>query len=420
MMLGGIAYLYPWKCSCNNKRAIAFIGIALVLSSYAFLSEENLWPGYLALIPVLGAYFVIVANRQNSKITNNLAFQIFGKWSYSIYLWHWPILVYCFIYELNINFAVYVFITLTLSFASFSFVEKRSKKVNVIFTLLVSLSLMIITASLYQYQEHSIEEKTLKLNVSGKGYEFCDGIEKHCTYYGKDGKVDFFLWGDSHSIALSHYLANEGYNFVVFKTSGCPPIQGVRRHDGMGNAGNCNQKKNDIIFNKIKESNASDQVIMIGRWSLYRYGWIRNGKLQKATHFLCSDNCELDIERDDSFNVMKRNLKKTVNSLNNKKIIIFLGNPILTKRGIDQPEQKLSFYEHKEFQSDTDEFIKSLSSKKVNFIESSPFFFVQDNVVVYEKDNFLYKDDNHPTVYGWDFVFKKGFKSVFDSSVGRN
>ncbi len=59
----------------TSKKYLEWFGIALILSSYAFISKDNYWPGYLALIPVLGAYLVIVANRSGSVITDNVLMQ---------------------------------------------------------------------------------------------------------------------------------------------------------------------------------------------------------------------------------------------------------------------------------------------------------------------------------------------------------
>jgi hypothetical protein len=328
--------------------------------------------------------------------------------------------VYCYIYDVDISIVVYALFVITLSVISFTFIERKAKDLSVLMTLLVSTFVIFTSFFMYKSQVEKIKENEMALNVIGSSHEICKGIEDNCTYYGENERVDFILWGDSHSVALSHYLANKSYNFIVFSTSGCPPIQGVRRHDGVGNANNCNLKKNDIIFNKIKNSNISDKVIMIGRWSLYRYGWLQKGKLQTATHFLCSDDCESKVDSDDSFHAMKTNLKATVSALNDKKVMIFLGNPILNARGIDKPFQVLKFDSHKAFQSDTDEFIKALSSNNVGFIESSPFFFEDGNVVVYKENRYFYKDDNHPTIDGWDNAFTNGFKPVFDSIIFTN
>lgn len=88
MLIGGLAYLYPLNSLKHHKRLAEHIGILLILVSYAFITSSNAWPGYLALLPVIGSFLIIQANREESHFTGNVLFQHVGKWSYSIYLWH--------------------------------------------------------------------------------------------------------------------------------------------------------------------------------------------------------------------------------------------------------------------------------------------------------------------------------------------
>ena len=82
MMLGGIAYLYPLTLRDNKKKILELVGLALIIGSYFFISSENLWPGYLAVFPVLGSFLIIQAQRNDSFITGNIVFQKIGSWSY--------------------------------------------------------------------------------------------------------------------------------------------------------------------------------------------------------------------------------------------------------------------------------------------------------------------------------------------------
>lgn len=54
MMIGGVAYLYPFTLKENRKKLVEWTGLALVIGSYFLISAENPWPGYLALFPVVG------------------------------------------------------------------------------------------------------------------------------------------------------------------------------------------------------------------------------------------------------------------------------------------------------------------------------------------------------------------------------
>ena len=125
MMMGGLAFLYPFSIKESKKKFIEWTGLFLIIGSYFFISKENSWPGYLAIFPVLGTFLVIQAQNNKSFITGNLIFQKIGTWSYSIYLWHWPLVVVIYYFSLN---ELYIYLGLGLSvllgFFSNHYIEK--------------------------------------------------------------------------------------------------------------------------------------------------------------------------------------------------------------------------------------------------------------------------------------------------------
>ena len=126
MMIGGVAYLYPFTLQDKRKKHMEWLGLTLIIASYFLISKDNAWPGYLALLPVFGAFLIIQAQRNDSLITNNIILQKLGAWSYSIYLWHWPLVVAIYYFSLNDMF-IYVGIVLSvfLGFLSSTYIEKR-------------------------------------------------------------------------------------------------------------------------------------------------------------------------------------------------------------------------------------------------------------------------------------------------------
>ncbi len=74
-------------------------GMALIILGFTF-THNNVFPGYLALLPVLGTSLVIAFGSEESflsKFLSNKLFKQIGVLSYSLYLWHWPLLSYAFI-----------------------------------------------------------------------------------------------------------------------------------------------------------------------------------------------------------------------------------------------------------------------------------------------------------------------------------
>ncbi|WP_418135127.1 acyltransferase family protein [Psychromonas sp. GE-S-Ul-11] len=129
MMLGGIAYAFPFAIKQQYKSFVQLTGLAMIIGAYLFISKETPWPGYLAIFPVLGAFLVIQSQHYESAITNNFIFQKLGAWSYSIYLWHWPFVVAIYYFSLE---SLYVYLGILLSILlgclSYHLVEKRKFK----------------------------------------------------------------------------------------------------------------------------------------------------------------------------------------------------------------------------------------------------------------------------------------------------
>ncbi|MBR9847407.1 MAG: acyltransferase [Algicola sp.] len=228
MMIGGVAYLYPLKLAENRKKVFEWVGLALIILSYIFISKENLWPGYLALIPVFGAFLIIQAQRNDSIVTGNIVFQSLGKWSYSIYLWHWPIVVGIYYYSLNGLF-IYtgVLLSLLLGFISNKYIESIGLENNfkslmqyfkckpIYMTLFVGLlgSYTFLSQGVDGRFEIDNEKKLLiseiKMPLRTNGYcfySFNDGQEEISEDAGSDcylgdisNKSSTLLFGDSYA-----------------------------------------------------------------------------------------------------------------------------------------------------------------------------------------------------------------------------
>lgn len=104
-LLSGAALAFYANSSRHTEKAGFKVSIissilsisGLVLFAYGFLSitKDSAFPGWQAVIPVIGAVLIILAGREswiNQKILSNKLIVWIGLISFPLYLWHWPLL----------------------------------------------------------------------------------------------------------------------------------------------------------------------------------------------------------------------------------------------------------------------------------------------------------------------------------------
>ena len=73
----------------RNRAPLVGFGLVAILASAVTYNEQTQFPGYAALVPVLGAAMIIVFGA-NSRILERGPLPRLGRLSYAWYLWHWP------------------------------------------------------------------------------------------------------------------------------------------------------------------------------------------------------------------------------------------------------------------------------------------------------------------------------------------
>lgn len=128
MLAGGLVFLYPLNIKDSFRHPLQLTGIILIVSSFFLFTSSTPWPGYASLLPIVGACMVLVASN-NSKLVSNSITHSLGKWSYSIYLWHWPIVVAGYYFELGLYWwAVGIPLSILLGALSFTYIESKTLK----------------------------------------------------------------------------------------------------------------------------------------------------------------------------------------------------------------------------------------------------------------------------------------------------
>lgn len=295
MMLGGIAYLYPLTLQENRKKLFEWTGLGLIIGSYFLISSENPWPGYLAIFPVLGSFLLIQANRNNSIVTNNFIFQKLGTWSYSIYLWHWPIVVAIYIFSLSELYTYLgILLSVFLGFLSYQYIEKikfRNNFSNIfsyfkckpiyisgilgVLGVLLFIKQDAITPFRLTTEDISIVEQQKRDPREPVCGNVVNGISPQCIY--GNGPIKAIVIGDSHSqaqnVAIGNRASLNGGSILSFGLSGCPTIKNTYSISENSKIANYNCGK--LVANAIKivaQKYPNIPVIIINRNSQYLLG----------------------------------------------------------------------------------------------------------------------------------------------------
>ncbi|MFW1945765.1 acyltransferase family protein [Acinetobacter guillouiae] len=272
MMAGGLLYLFFNNVSFSKpmKGVIEGTGFLLILISMWLLTPKSMWPSYNALLPVIGTFLILLAQNNNSVLTNNKVAQFLGNTSYSIYLWHWPLVFYLAYFEKS-NQTGYIVISIALSillgWLSFRFVENPTQKFltnlsasKAYICTIGYLSIMIIGLGItYKLQGlpnrfnsdvNSLANAVNDKNPRRSECHLSTGAEIPKCKYG-NGDVGVIVVGDSHAQAIirsvEKSMPRNKPAVIDWTYSSCPTILGTK------NSRNDDYKCGEVVNSLIKD-----------------------------------------------------------------------------------------------------------------------------------------------------------------------
>ncbi|MEG0030753.1 acyltransferase family protein [Acinetobacter sp.] len=299
MILGGFLYFVP-KPNLNkiSKNVWEILGFSAVVASLYLFTADTPWSSLYTLMPTLGTALILYVQNQESIFTNNKIAQFLGTASYSIYLWHWPIVYWMYNKNLqdNISFIIFGIATsIVVGYFSAKYIEKgignklKSKnllKPNLIISgsclvvITISFSIFITQGANLKIRSAANTPQALLIESSldehkniGDAYMLQCDVYSNLTEHGFNGIDDscinkknsmksIFLWGDSHSQALSLGLRKSfsSYSFYQVSSSGCKASL-TAAATLIGETKQACDKANLIALEKIKELKPSIVII---------------------------------------------------------------------------------------------------------------------------------------------------------------
>ena len=231
-----------WKIHVPKRFAALSVGLGLLLIgvSYVYLGQFITAPGLLTAVPVAGAALIIFGGLTSNPVSKGLGIRPLaglGLISYSLYLWHYPILAL-----LGVTGAtprselIAVAFALTLATVTYFLVEtpfRRSKHQRsfVAFSAVGLITLIVFVAGSVGTLGYSARVGAPQPEKAHFDSEFGQVTP------AENSKGRVLLFGDSHSqvlrLSLSEKATAMGLDFMDGTESGCPFFEGITRigHD---------------------------------------------------------------------------------------------------------------------------------------------------------------------------------------------
>ncbi|MGL5335658.1 MAG: acyltransferase family protein, partial [Enterovibrio sp.] len=292
MLAGGLVWWatraqpLPYKWS----RLAEGFGFTLITVAIITFDQKMLWPGYLALVPVVGAMLVLAANRQNSWLTANPFARHLGASSYSIYLWHWPLVVLLTYAGEQANpqwIAVGISLSILFGILSLRWAENPTRKgltkLSRIWQLLIlggALTIALLMAAAVRHQEvkgrldpaiELIANEALNFNPLREKCHLNQkkGSKSPLCQFGQ-GETKAVVLGDSHANAVVSAVEKATNGSVIEMTyTGCVTVLGLKVKGDL--KGNCKQfNENAIEF--INQKATKEKIIIVNRASQSIHG----------------------------------------------------------------------------------------------------------------------------------------------------
>lgn len=327
--------------------SFSWSGLLLIFYACFFFSAKTQFPGYAAIVPILGSSLFIVGNTDRLTSAGKLlAFRpmvAVGLISYSLYLWHWPILAYLRYMINDVNVAMLLlgcFFSAALATASYFLVEQPFRKKNLLATrtslfgvagcyialLVIAGGIAWQTGGFPNRFDASVAELTRDATHNGSEYQRTTPQLKNRGFAvigdSSKEKFDFLLAGDSHAMAVVHVFDDVAKQFglkgAVATNNTTIPLLDVWS-SRKETSGNNTKTWNQVVYD-LREKEDIKHVILVAAWNCYLKGWTdeqiaQNPDLSNARGYAISDEHALPSEEGATASV-SAGLMKTAQRLN--------------------------------------------------------------------------------------------------------
>jgi len=444
--------------SKKHGNILGMLGLAMIFLAIFQYSENTKFPGLFALLPVLGAAFIIFSGLEDGRksFTGRLLslppLAFVGKISYSLYLWHWPLIIFSkyyairplTTYELSSILAATIFIsTLSWRFIETPFRSKGFMSTGKIYSFAASgmATMLAIGVLIYYLKGFPDRQELENLTQTSKKEEVW--LYKDCNINATDAPtaitackigdgnspLTFMVWGDSHTPtygkAIHASASQNGVAGILTYGQGCPTFLDMTPIPQIGDVSCLEYNKMALTY--LEEHPEIKTVILASRWTI----WIEETRYKSEegirVHLTDTLN-ELPVNATGS-QLFTTGLERTIQNLldMDRKVVIVAPIPEIgydvpsanfiasqTKRDINEIIAP-SLVEYQARNQKTFAILKTFEEKyAIQIIEPWKSLCQEDICRVAINGIPLYSDDDHLSVFGSEFI-SPIFDSLFES-----
>lgn len=282
------------------RDAVGLLGLGMIACAVIAYSDRTPFPGAAALLPCVGTGFIIWAGADGRRhLTGSILtwrpFVVTGLISYSLYLWHWPLLTFASYpsaaeppawVKAGILAASYALALVTWRWVETPFRGRRGILTRPqLMSGAAATMCAILAFGLLAHRRQGLPAR-LEPEVARIAAGHWDHAPHGNACFRTDAKdvrndrlcrtgqpsapASYIVWGDSHARALVDAVSRAarayGRGGVMAPHAGCPPLLDVVR-SGSPQLSQCDETA-EAILEYVRSRPQIEDVILISRWAL--------------------------------------------------------------------------------------------------------------------------------------------------------
>lgn len=302
LLAGVLLAIEMQRRSLPQHVVLSYAGLFIILLSITFIPAGAQFPGWMAIFPVLGTVMLIANGTQRNMVNRTLSAPVpvaIGLISYSLYLWHWPVLTLSSYYRGGYSGMgetwIWVALSFALAFLSWRFVERPARHSKITawptFAAAALTSGALIGAGGVIFIKDGMLERfgpplrthieasadflqdwsrcTVPSDGAFQGLELCP--------IGPEGTPDILIWGDSHVRAMKEGLERQAFESdvpaLLIWRAGCAPVFGLEKDETSASPAQdqaCRDANTEIETALLTDP--FKRILLVGRWGYYVQG----------------------------------------------------------------------------------------------------------------------------------------------------